>query len=122
MFIMHKQMACGCIVGVTLLGLVAGCSLKEAPVPRPPVPQAHEEATPTPAPQAKEEATPAGPPETTQVVTASWYGPGFDGKETASGATFDQHAMTAGHPSDAAARDGGQSDQSGNRPIGPGDD
>lgn len=28
---------------------------------------------------------------------ASWYGPGFHGKKTASGKTFDQFAMTAAH-------------------------
>jgi rare lipoprotein A len=28
---------------------------------------------------------------------ASWYGPGFHGKATASGAIFDQNAMTAAH-------------------------
>ncbi len=28
---------------------------------------------------------------------ASWYGPGFHGKKTASGETFDQFAMTAAH-------------------------
>jgi rare lipoprotein A len=29
--------------------------------------------------------------------TASWYGPGFDGKKTASGERFDQDALTAAH-------------------------
>jgi len=29
---------------------------------------------------------------------ASWYGPGFHGKRTASGETFDMHALTAAHP------------------------
>lgn len=28
---------------------------------------------------------------------ASWYGPGFQGKKTASGRKFDMHAMTAAH-------------------------
>jgi rare lipoprotein A len=28
---------------------------------------------------------------------ASWYGPGFDGKKTANGETFDQNALTAAH-------------------------
>lgn len=97
MSLIHKQMAWGGIVGITLLGCIAGCSLKEEPVPLPPVPQTHEKATPAPAPQAKEEAAPAGKPETTQVGTASWYGPGFHGRETASGETFDQHALTAAH-------------------------
>jgi peptidoglycan lytic transglycosylase len=30
---------------------------------------------------------------------ASWYGPGFDGRETANGELYDQDAMTAAHPS-----------------------
>lgn len=30
--------------------------------------------------------------------TASWYGPGFDGRKTANGERFDQSAMTAAHP------------------------
>jgi rare lipoprotein A len=29
---------------------------------------------------------------------ASWYGPGFHGKKTASGERFDQHELTAAHP------------------------
>ena len=97
MSLVYQQMLWGCIVGVTLLGCIAGCSLKEAPVPLPPVPQAHEDAAPAPALPAKEEAAPAGTPTTTQVGTASWYGPGFHGQETASGETFDQHALTAAH-------------------------
>lgn len=38
-------------------------------------------------------------PTTSQATTgmASWYGPGFHGKRTASGERFDQHAMTAAH-------------------------
>lgn len=31
------------------------------------------------------------------TVVASWYGPGFQGKRTASGERFNQHAMTAAH-------------------------
>ncbi|MFW6193084.1 MAG: septal ring lytic transglycosylase RlpA family protein, partial [Gemmatimonadota bacterium] len=31
--------------------------------------------------------------------TASWYGPGFHGRPTASGEAFDMEAMTAAHPS-----------------------
>lgn len=31
------------------------------------------------------------------VVGASWYGPGFHGKKTASGERFNQNAMTAAH-------------------------
>jgi len=34
-----------------------------------------------------------------ELGKASWYGAGFQGKETASGDTFDQKEMTAAHPS-----------------------
>lgn len=34
---------------------------------------------------------------TTAVGTASWYGPGYDGKRTACGERFDQDALTAAH-------------------------
>jgi rare lipoprotein A len=67
----------------------------------PPPSQVHEEAAPTPATQApapqEHEAAPSGKPAVTQTGKASWYGPGFHGKETASGETFDQHALTAAH-------------------------
>ncbi len=33
-----------------------------------------------------------------QVGKASWYGPGFHGKKTASGQVFNHHALTAAHP------------------------
>lgn len=33
-----------------------------------------------------------------RVGRASWYGPGFDGRKTASGEKYDQYAMTAAHP------------------------
>ena len=36
------------------------------------------------------------PPAETLAV-ASWYGPGFHGRPTASGAIYDQHGMTAAH-------------------------
>jgi len=35
---------------------------------------------------------------TTSEGVASWYGPGFHGKTTASGERFDQDALTAAHP------------------------
>lgn len=35
----------------------------------------------------------------TQSGAASWYGPGFDGRQTASGERFDMQALTAAHRS-----------------------
>lgn len=32
-----------------------------------------------------------------QTGVASWYGPGFHGKQTSSGAVYDQHGLTAAH-------------------------
>jgi len=37
-------------------------------------------------------------PGTVQEGVASWYGPGYHGKQTASGERFDQDALTAAHP------------------------
>lgn len=42
---------------------------------------------------------PARPGRTLQAGMASWYGPGFHGRKTASGERFDQNAMTAAHRS-----------------------
>jgi rare lipoprotein A len=38
-------------------------------------------------------------PGTSQLGIASWYGPGFHGNATTSGERYDQHALTAAHPS-----------------------
>jgi len=46
--------------------------------------------------QGKENA--ASKPVHKEVGEASWYGPGFQGQETANGETFDQKEMTAAHP------------------------
>lgn len=39
----------------------------------------------------------ATPAEAGQKGAASWYGPGFHGRKTASGERFNTHAMTAAH-------------------------
>ena len=72
-----------------LAGLLPGCEL----------PFGRRETLPPPvvAPQVKEAVPKAEGPTVEQVGNASWYGPGFDGKETASGETFDQNELTAAH-------------------------
>ena len=69
--------------------LSPGCALligrKETPPP------------PAVAPQVKEEVPNAEGPKVEQVGNASWYGPAQEGKETASGETFDQEKLTAAH-------------------------
>ena len=47
----------------------------------------------------KSNAAPAAAPAFRQVGVASWYGPGFHGKRTASGERFDQNKLTAAHRS-----------------------
>ena len=42
---------------------------------------------------------PAGRPGDRERGIASWYGPGFHGRQTANGETYDMHAMTAAHKS-----------------------
>jgi len=51
-------------------------------------------------PKVKYSFPPAETPAVGTVVegTASWYGPGYHGKQTASGERFDQDALTAAHP------------------------
>lgn len=54
-------------------------------------------------PAASEEDLAALPPQEETVIEshvglASWYGPGFHGRRTASGTLFDQAALTAAHP------------------------
>jgi len=62
---------------VASLALVLGCTThRSAPLPAPPPSSAA----------------------TSQVATASWYGPGFHGRRTASGERFDANALSAAHP------------------------
>jgi rare lipoprotein A len=56
---------------ITTLAIAAGCGVR---APAPPEP---------------------GRP---QFGVASWYGPGFDGRATTSGETYDRHDLTAAHP------------------------
>ncbi len=50
-----------------------------------------------PAPQTAAHSQRAGVPRGAEVGIASWYGPGFHGRRTASGQRYDMHAMTAAH-------------------------
>ena len=72
-----------------------------------PMPAPQQEVTPTPAPQPEERKVDQAQtvkktnkirsPRIMQSGKASWYGPGFHGKPTASGEVFDQALMTAAH-------------------------
>jgi rare lipoprotein A len=92
--------------------LFQGCALLQPPsepaVPaetraRPDTPKPSASSQPSPSqlvpaqPAAK--ATPTAPVELPQTGQASWYGAAQQGKQTASGTTFDQAGFTAAHPS-----------------------
>src|SRR4030095_13135803 len=75
-------------IGAAMLPLLlSACSLIDRKETPPPVV----------APQAKEEAPALEGTKVEQVGDASWYGPALNGKETASGETFDQNKLTAAH-------------------------
>jgi rare lipoprotein A len=78
------------IAGALLSLLLPGCTrlIGREETPPPPVVT----------PQAKEAAPKPEGPKVEQVGEASWYGAVQNGKETASGETFDQNKLTAAHP------------------------
>lgn len=69
-----------CLLFLSSLSILIGCSVPVTTT-----------APPMPTP---EKASKVGP---SQTGLASWYGPGFHGKLTASGRTYDQHDHTAAH-------------------------
>jgi rare lipoprotein A (peptidoglycan hydrolase) len=77
--------------------LASALSIVDCATKRPPGPSAESPQPPSVTPP------PAPPPPPTRPGVeegiASWYGPGFDGRETANGEIYDQEAMTAAHPS-----------------------
>ena len=82
---LHKWLSCALLV--TLIGAVAisGCTSEYS----------GEQGKIT----QQEKGSAATKPVHKEVGEASWYGPGFQGKEeTANGETFDQEDMTAAHP------------------------
>lgn len=86
----HRLLIVFCSGGALLSLLLPGCTRlidREETLPPPVV-----------TPQAKEEAPKSEGPKVEQVGEASWYGAAHNGKETASGETFDQNKLTAAHP------------------------
>lgn len=59
------------------------------------IPDAATVPTPEPRPDRPEPATSTSGGTLLKTGTASWYGPGFHGRKTANGETYDQNAMTA---------------------------
>lgn len=88
----HLGPALGAVVVLAFTLFVVDCATKRTAGPGP--------EPPSPPPVARERVpTPAPTPLPAQKGIASWYGPGFDGRETANGEVYDQDAMTAAHPS-----------------------
>ena len=69
-----------CAVAFVAVVLTAGCSLHREPV-----------ASIPPSTRTDQRSG--------EIVTASWYGRDFHGRRTASGERFDQHGLSAAHPS-----------------------
>ena len=78
------------IGGALLASLLPGCTRLVGRVETPP-PLGF-------TPQAKEAAPKPEGPKVEEIGEASWYGSAHQGKETASGETFDQNELTAAHP------------------------
>ncbi len=82
-----------CLWLVSALALSA-CSGQPAPQTRPdfaPAPVAQH------APSSLPDANQALAPQSVQTGVASWYGPGFEGRQTANGEVFDSSLLTAAH-------------------------
>jgi rare lipoprotein A len=79
-------------VTLALTGCATGPALVTVPPSEIPAPQ------PAPGPRAPEQA-PKVVPRPAETGTASWYGKAHHGQPTASGETYDMHALTAAHQS-----------------------
>jgi rare lipoprotein A len=86
-----KNLSYAWILGISLFLLVPACSIGAGKSSSPP------DITASVQPQPRQ-VTPPAEPTIEEVGQASWYGPGFHGKKTASGETFNQHQLTAAHP------------------------
>lgn len=79
MFLLAKLLQTTTAAFLIMLIFIQGCSTLSSSVALPPAPQV------------------VSPPSFKEVGEASWYGPSFNGKRTASGHTFDETKMTAAH-------------------------
>jgi rare lipoprotein A len=80
-------------VALALTGCATGPALVKAPPPEMPAPR------PAPGPEAPRPAPKVAPRPAETTGTASWYGKAHHGQPTASGETYDMHALTAAHRS-----------------------
>jgi rare lipoprotein A len=86
------------VMGVLFSVLLNGCSgMQPQPELPPPPPVSITAPGPVEPPVPEETAKPERQ-KVQQVGEASWYGPPHQGKETASGETFNQNELTAAHP------------------------
>lgn len=91
----RSSLALGACLGLVL---IQGCTTLPAPPEEPaeaPPPRVTQPRADSPAGKK----APAAPATLPQTGEASWYGAQHHGKKTASGAIFDQAALTAAHPS-----------------------
>ena len=121
MSLVDKPIAWGCIVGITVLGCLAGCSLKQETLPLPPAPPGPPRRPLPHLPPRRREGcsrrhTRDHPGRHGLLVWAGFPRPRDRERRDVRSTRPDCC------PSNAAAGDGGQGDQSRNWPIGPRDD
>jgi rare lipoprotein A len=100
MTIFQSRLRLSVAVGVLFSFMLPGCSGIFGRKEPPPLSLPPTIAAPPPPvqPQAEEESVEPEGQKIQQVGEASWYGPYHQGKETANGETFNQHELTAAHP------------------------
>jgi rare lipoprotein A len=92
----------GVVIALLTVSFGAACAHHPPQPPSPPPEAAPPPPAPPPPPQSPPPAAPPEAPTSPPVKrvlqgTASWYGPRFDGRTTASGERFDEDALTAAH-------------------------
>jgi rare lipoprotein A (peptidoglycan hydrolase) len=93
---MHAHLRTRTVQSLWLVAVLAlsACSVQPPPQARPDfTPSSATQHTPSSEPRAVQLIT----PRSVQTGVASWYGPGFEGRQTANGEVFDSSLLTAAH-------------------------
>jgi rare lipoprotein A len=83
-----QELRCGILLFISSALLIAGCAMRNGASP----------ALTDTAPLSRVTTKSPKPDGLVQIGMASWYGPNFHGRQTASGELFNQEDLTAAHP------------------------